>query len=104
MARTLVINGIEKKIPEDAFNYKEGLYIAQKEMSAGALNWTVWELFSDTGWCFYDLTQPENYDDSGNLLPENQRQYARYCIMRKNEEYVTKNIICVPIKSDYEII
>lgn len=91
-------------IPEGAFLYKEGLYIFEKQMHVGALSWTVWELYSADGWCFYDLTQVENYDEEGNILPENQRIYAQYMTMRKDEEYVTNNIVSVPVKDGYEIV
>ena len=91
-------------IPENAFQYKEGLYINEFEASMGTLRWTVWELYSAEGWCFYDLEQPENYDEEGNLLPAENRIYARFMTMRKNEEYVTNNIISVPIVGGCESI
>ena len=93
-----------RTIPDGAFLYKEGLYIVETPMSVGSLNWVVWELYSVEGYCFYDLTQPENYDEDGNLLPAEQRVYAQYMTMRKNEEYVTNNIISVPVEEGYEIV
>ena len=88
-------------IPENAFLYKEGLYIAESITVRGT---SKWELYSAEGWCFYDLTQPENYDEEGNLLPPENRIYSQYMIMRKDEQYVNDNIISVPIKEDYEIV
>lgn len=102
------MNSRLREIPEGAFLYKEGLYIKEFEASMGSLTWTVWELYSADGWCFYDLEQPENYVDGdvegGVLVPENQRVYAQYSIMRKDEEYVTNNIISVPVQDGYEIV
>ena len=93
-----------RTIPEGAFLFKEGLYIYEKNVTAGSLSWTVWELYSADGWCFYDLTIPENYDEEGNLLPAEDRVYAQWASMRKNEEYVTNNIISVPVQDGYEIV
>lgn len=102
--QTEEIQTMQRTIPEGAFLYKEGLYVYEKQMNVGSLSWTIWELYSADGWCFYDLTQPENYDEDGNLLPENQRVYAQFMSMRKNEQYVTDNIISVPVQEGYEIV
>ena len=94
-------------IPANAFFYKEGLYIVETEITVAGISITKWELYSAEGWCFYDLTQPENYvdgDTSGELVPENQRVYAQYMIMETNEQYVTDNIVCVPVQPGYEIV
>lgn len=98
------MNIITREIPESAFLYKEGLYIVETALLLDGIAITKWELYSADGWCFYDLQQPENYDEDGNLLPSEQRVYARYSIMRKDEEYVTSNIIPVPVQEGYEII
>lgn len=94
-------------IPEGAFLYKEGLYIVETPLVLNGISITKWELYSADGWCFYDLTQSENYVDGivgGELVPEIDRVYAQYMIMRKDEEYVTNNIISVPIEDGYGIL
>jgi len=94
-----------KTIPEGTFQYKEGLYILETPVNVGTLSWIVWELYSAEGYCFYDLTQPENYVDGdvdGELLPIENRVFAQYMTMRKDEAYVTNNIISVPIRAEYE--
>lgn len=93
-----------KEIPVGAFLYKEGLYIFEKQMNVGSLSWAIWELYSADGWCFYDLQQPENYDEYGNLLPAEDRVYAQYRTMRKDEDYVTNNIISVPVVGNQETL
>lgn len=96
-----------RTIPDGTFLYKEGLYILERESTMGSLSITIWELYSADGWCFYDLEQPENYvngEVGGTLVPENQRVYAQYMIMRKNEQYVTDNIISVPVREGFEIV
>lgn len=91
-------------IPEGAFLFKEGLYIVETNLTLAGMAITKWELYAADGWCFYDLTIPENYDEEGNLVPEAQRVYYQYSIMRKDEQYVTDNIICVPVQDGYEIV
>ncbi len=91
-------------IPETAFLYKEGLYIVETVITVANRPITKWELYSAEGWCFYDLAQPENYDEEGNLLPPAQRVYAQYGIMNKNEDRVTNEIICVPVEEGFEIV
>jgi hypothetical protein len=94
-------------IPNGAFLYKEGLYIVESEITVAGNAITKWELYSAEGWCFYDLEQPENWVDGevgGTLVPENQRVYAQYMIMAKDEEYVTNNIISVPVQEGFEIV
>ena len=89
-----------KAIPEEAVLRKEGLFIVEGTTNRGTAKC---ELYSTDGWCFYDLTQSENYDEEGNLLPKEHRIYAQYMIMRKNDEYVEKNIVSVPIEEGYTI-
>lgn len=94
-------------IPDGAFLYKEGLYIVETPLVLGGIAITRWELYSAEGWCFYDLQDAENYVDGevgGELLPENQRLYAQYLVMRKDEDYVTNNIIPVPVQEGFEIV
>lgn len=87
-----------RTIPKGAILFKEGLYIHEFEASMGTLTWTVWELYSADGWQFYDLTQGENYDEEGNLLPEDKLVYSQFMTMPKDEAYVTNSIISVPIQ------
>ena len=91
-----------RTIPESAILYKERLYIDEKTTTIGSKSLTVWKLYSADGYHFYNLQQPENYDKNGNLLPEDKRVYARFMSMRKDEQYVTDNIISVPIEEGYE--
>ena len=91
-------------IPETAFPFKEGLYINEYTIPFGKTEKTIWELFAAEGYCFYDLQIPENYDEDGNLLPEDQLVHYKYSKMPKDEEYVTNNIFPVPCTSDTDIV
>ena len=89
-------------MPRTSFLIKEGLYIHEYEKIIGSMTTTIWELYSVDGWCFYDLEQPENYNEEGELLPPENRIYAQYMIMSKDEQYVADNIISVPLQDGYE--
>lgn len=95
---------MQRTIPEGAFLYKVGLYIVETNIVVVGRPIVKWELYSAEGWCFYDLAQPENYDEEGNLVPAEQRVYAQYMIMTKNEERVTNEIICVPVEEGYDTL
>lgn len=82
-----------KVIPRNAFLYKEGLYIVESVVPLGNMTRTKWELYAADGWSFYDLQSEENYDGDGNLLPLEDRIYAQYMIMTKDEAYVANNIV-----------
>lgn len=82
---------------------KEGLYLNAYNVTFGTLTYTVWELSSANGYCFYDLDQSENYDEEGNLLAENDLVYATYIKMRADEARLTR-LIVVPIKAEYNIV
>lgn len=91
-------------IPEDAFLIKTGLYCYEYTVTVGNITRVIWRLYSAEGYCFYDLQQPENYDEEGNLLPADQLVYAQFMSMPKDEEYVENNIISVPVQPGYEIV
>ena len=93
-----------REIPRNAFLYKEGLYIVESNIVVVGRPIVKWVLYSAEGWCFYDVTISENYDEEGNLRPENERVYYQYMIMTKDEDYVNTNLICVPVKEGYEIV
>lgn len=93
-----------RNIPQEAFIIKEGLKVVEKLVSIGSKSVYKWELYAEEGKCFYDTTIPENYDEEGNLRPENERVYYRYMIMPKDSEYVQNNLIVVDYNEDYELV
>lgn len=89
-----------RNIPNTAILYKEGLYVVETPVILNGVSIVKWELHSADGYHFYDLKQAENYDENGDLLPIENLHYTRYMIMRKDEQYVTDNIISVPIPTE----
>lgn len=92
-----------KEIPTTAFEFKPGLYINEYNKTIGQLSWVIWELFSQEGYCFYDLQIPENYDENKQLLKNDDLIYYTHSIMRKNEQYVNDNIHSVVRQDNYNI-
>ena len=91
---------MERVIPSGASLIKEGLYLHERTVVIGTRTIIAWDLYSAEGWCFYDLKQAENYVDGnvgGELVEEDKRVYSEFATMPKDEEYVTNNIISVPI-------
>lgn len=88
---------------------QEGLYLEEYEkVIAGNLRIRR-ELHSADGWCFYDLQQPENYDEEGNLKPAEERVYATYTSLgiaasSWTYEQINAQFISVPIQPGYEIV
>lgn len=92
-----------RTIPENAFLFKENLYIVETEIVVANRPITKWEVYTPEGYCFYDLDDECNYDEEGNLLPETERMYYQYMITVKNEERFRDRIIVVPVQEGFEI-
>lgn len=88
---------------------QEGLYLEEFEkVIAGNLRLRR-ILHSADGYCFYDLQQPENYDEEGNLKPAEDRVYATYASLgigmsSWTYEQINAQFISVPIQPGYEIV
>lgn len=76
-----------REIPSTAIKVEEGKWwnryskiIAGKELWFG-------EIYAEPGYCFYNLEQPENYDEDGNLKDKFELTYLHYmtCICETAE-------------------
>ena len=90
-----------REIPTGSVEIQTGLYLY--ESSEIVLGETIIsrELFSSEGYCFWEVRQAENYDEDGNLKPENERMYAQYASLGGNFDTVEKinaNFISVPVQ------
>ena len=65
-----------KTIPKNAEKIQPGLYAAINSFKVRDTTHVFYDLYSEEGYCFYEINQPENYDENGNLLPLEQRVYA----------------------------
>lgn len=71
-------------IPEGAVEIQKGLYLYESSYTFVGQPRTRRELFSADGYAFYNVEQPENYDEEGNLLPIEERVYAQYAILAQS--------------------
>lgn len=90
-------------IPENAFLFKDNLYIVETEVTMGSMSLIKWELYTPADYCFYEDTAEINYDEEGNLRPADELMYYQYMIMRKDEVFVRDKIIVVPVQEGFEI-
>ena len=94
-----------RPIPEGSIEIQTGLWAAENHYTVGGNPRMRYDLYSAEGYCFWNVNQPENYDEDGNLLPLEQRVYAQYSrtayttIDQLNENYVS-----VPVQPGYEIV
>lgn len=60
---------------------------------------------SSDGYCFWEVNQPENYDEEGDLLPLEQRVFAQYARTTYTTfDELNENYISVPVQDGYEIV
>lgn len=92
-------------IPEGAVEAQTGLYLYLYTRTIGGREYTFGEVYSSEGYCFYEVGQPENYDEEGNLLPPEQRVYAQYSTtLCRTIEEVNACYVSVPVQDGYEIV
>ena len=93
------------EIPNGSVEVQTGLYLYTYTKVIAGTTYTFRELFSSQGYCFWEVDQPENYDEDGNLKPENQRVYATYatCTYETAEE-INAHFISVPYSEGYEVV
>jgi hypothetical protein len=95
-----------REIPEGSIEIQTGLYAYRHNYTVGGAPRSRYILYSADGYCFYWLSNPENYDEEGNLKPVNERVYATYmsCAIRDTLETINADIVSVPVEDSYEIV
>lgn len=93
-------------IPEGSVEIQTGLYLYEYQKTISGTTYTFRKLYSAEGYCFYWLSNPENYDEEGNLKPANERIYATYmsCGIGMTYEVIMADVISVPAEDGYEIV
>lgn len=94
-----------KEIPTGAVEVQTGLWWYTYQKVIAGNTYTFGELYSAEGYCFYEINQPENYDEEGNLLPADQLMYAIYmtCAYITADE-INAYIVSVPYQEGYEVV
>lgn len=94
-------------IPTGAVKIQTGLYLLETPFTVSGVQYTRRELFSADGYCFWEVNQPENYDEEGNLLPLERRMFAQYASLSAyytTVELINADFISVPVEDGYEIV
>lgn len=92
-------------IPEGSIEVQTGLWAKLIPLTFEGEDMSHYDIYSADGYCFWEVNQPENYDEEGNLKPLAERVYATvaYTACRTVEE-VNANFISVPIEEGFEIV
>lgn len=94
-----------REIPATATEIQPGLWADLKTVTLGNMTRVKYNLYSAEGYCFYSLSIPENYDEEGNLKPENERVYYQYMSTAYTTvDQINADIVSVPIQPGYEIV
>lgn len=96
-----------REIPTGSVEIQTGLWLYTYNKTIGGTEYTFRELYSAEGYCFYDVEQPENYDEDGNLKPPAERVYLQYVILAQctnTVELINAQFISVPVQDGYEIV
>lgn len=94
-----------REIPEGSVEIQTGLYAQERSVTIGETTYIGYNLFSVEGYCFYWLSDPENYDEEGNLKPANERAYATFMVSAyRTIEAVNADVVSVIAEEGYEIV
>ena len=94
-----------RPIPEGSVEIQNGLFAAENHYTFNGQPRMRYDLYSAEGYCFWEIQQPENYDEEGNLLPLEQRVYAQYArTLYTTIDDLNANYVSVPYQEGYEIV
>ena len=94
-----------RPIPEGSVEIQTGLWAAENRYTFNGQPRMRYDLYSAEGYCFWDIQQPENYDEYGNLLPLERRVFAQYSRTPYTSiDDLNANYISVPVQDGYEIV
>ena len=94
-----------REIPEGSVEAQTGLWAYLNTFTHNGTVYSNYLIYSSEGYCFYEVNQPENYDEEGNLKPAEERIYATYCITAFHTiDEVNANFISVPYQEGYEVV
>lgn len=100
-----MLNISYREIPEGSVETQPGLWAYLREYTFAGQVRVRYVLYASEGYVFYNVEQPENYDEEGNLLPLEDRVYATYAsTVCTTLEQVNTNFISVPYEEGYEVV
>lgn len=98
-----------KQIPFGSIEIQKGLWLFENDKNINGKIYKTRELYSGQGYCFWQVSNAENYDEEENLKPESERVYAQYAGLGSGMsawtyEQLNKEFISVPIQEGFEIV
>lgn len=94
-----------RDIPESAIEVQTGLWWDHRTFTFNGNVYNSGALYSAEGYCFYEIAQPENYDEEGNLKPANELVYAIYMTSGyATSDEINAAIVSVPYQEGYEVV
>lgn len=93
-------------IPEGSVEIQTGLYVYDEQKTIGGTTYTFRKLYSAENYCFWQVSDPENYDEEGNLKPANERVYAQYAALAISQsswtyDQLNAEFISVPVEESF---
>lgn len=94
-----------KPIPDGSTEIQTGLWAVENRYTFNGQPRMRYDLYSSDGYCFWEVNQPENYDEEGNLKPLEERVFAQYARTTYTTfDELNANYISVPVQPGYEIV
>ena len=98
-----------KKIPFGSIEIQKGLWLFEQNKNIASKIYKTRKLYSSEGYCFWQVSDPENYDEEGNLKPESERVYAQFAGLASGMsewtyEQLNAEFISVPAQKHFEIV
>lgn len=95
-----------REIPEGSVEIQTGLWAELHSFTVSGVTRSYYRLYAAEGYCFYWLSNPENYDEEGNLKPPAERVYAIYksCSVLDTLESINADVVSVIAEEGFEIV
>lgn len=94
-----------REIPAGSVEIQTGLWAYWYTFTVSGTTYGRYKLYSAEGYCFYEVDNPENLDEDGNLLPPEERMYAQYAATACTTiEQVNAKYVSVPVEEGYEVV
>lgn len=94
-----------REIPEGSVEIQTGLWAWLRTYTFKGQERKRYNIYSSEGYCFYNVQQPENYDEESNLKPLSDRVYATFCFTTcMTIDALNENFVSVPYEKGYEIV
>ena len=93
-----------KSIPIGGAEIQPGLWAAVNVFTMNGVEYSFYDIYSSEGYHFWEVQQPENYNEDGELLPLNQRAFSEYArTAYRTIDELNANFKSVKFEDDNEV-